>query len=204
MADIEMTIDAVREIANRTMETLKQQAQASARRFGDVELPPSAFGGWQQGVALGRHHQGAHDVFMKTIEGVVADLEEFAQKLRDTADSSEKRDQEVEAALLALGRGYRDRTFRSDRNYTATVEAQSGRKGVDAEVLAAEAAAAEAAERATATAAEHVPVVDGGQGDTVLGDAVLGDAVPGDAVPGDASAGQTAGDTPLEPVRPSF
>lgn len=132
MSEIEMTIDAVREIANRTMETLKQQAHASSRVFGDVRLGPDAFGGWAKGHALGRHHEAAHEVFMKTLEGVVADLEEFAQNLRDTADSSERRDEEVEASLLALGKGYRHRSFRSQQNYSATVEALTGAAGVDA------------------------------------------------------------------------
>ncbi len=143
--EFEMTIEAVREIANRTMGTMKSKAQASSRVFGDVDLPPAAFGGWQQGVALGRHHQGAHEVFMKTLEGVLADLEEFEQNLRDTADSSERRDEDVEASLLALGRGYRDRRFRSQERYTEAVEAESGRKGIAADELAAEAAATEAA-----------------------------------------------------------
>ncbi len=159
--EIEMTIDAVREIANRTMGTMKGKAQASSRVFGDVDLPPSAFGGWQEGQALGRHHQAAHEVFKKTIEGVIADLEEFAQNLRDTADSSERRDEDVEALLLALGRGYRDRTFRSQESYTEAVEAESGRKGIDADVLAAEAAEDESVDRTTATAAEP-PVATGG------------------------------------------
>lgn len=144
MSEIEMTIDAVRQIANRTMGAMQQQAQSSSRVLGDVDLPASAFGGWPQGVALGHHHRAAHEVFAKTLEGVLADLEEFAQNLRDTADSSERSDEEVQASLLALGKGYRDHTFRSQRNYSTTVEALSGRKGVDAADLAAAAAEREA------------------------------------------------------------
>lgn len=138
MSEIEMTIDAVRDIANRTMGALKQQAEGSSRAFGDVDLPPAAFGGWNQAIALGRHHRAAHEVFMKTLEGVLADLEEFAQNLRDTADSSERRDEEVQASLLAMSKGYRERIFRSQQNYTATVEALSGVEGVQSGDLAAD------------------------------------------------------------------
>lgn len=136
MSEFEMTIDAVREIATRTMGTLTQQADSSTRVFGDVELPPSAFGGWPAAAGLGRHHQAAHEVFRRTLEGVVADLEEFAQNLRDTADSSERRDEEVQAALVALGKGYRHRSFKSQESYSATVEALTGVAGVDAATLA--------------------------------------------------------------------
>ncbi len=135
--EIEMTIEAVRAIANRTMGTMKSKAEQSSRTFGDVELPPSAFGGWTQAKALGRHHEGAHDVFMRTLAGVVADLETFQQNLRDTADSTERRDEEVEASLLALGKGYQHRTFESQRNYAETVAEQTGVAGVDAADLAA-------------------------------------------------------------------
>jgi hypothetical protein len=134
--EIEMTIDAVRAIANRTMGTMKGKAEQSSRTFGDVDLPASAFGGWEQAKALGRHHEGAHDVFRRTLEGVVADLQTFQQNLRDTADSSERRDEEVEESLLALGRGYQHRTFESQRNYSETVAEQTGVDGVEATDLA--------------------------------------------------------------------
>lgn len=156
MSEIEMTVEAVREIANRTMGALQQQAQSSTRRFGDVDLPVSAFGGWHQAQALGKHHRAAHEVFTRTLEGVLTDLEEFAQNLRDTADSSERRDEEVQASLVALGKGYRDRVFRSQRNYTETVHELSGLAGVDAADLAG------AAGRKPDTVTQgQVPAVDG-------------------------------------------
>lgn len=142
--EIQMTIDAVREIANRTMGQMKGRAERSSRTFANMSLPASAFGGWSEAVELGRHHEAAQDVFLRTLEGVIADLETFEQNLRDTAESSERADEEVEAALLALGRGYQQRTFRSEQNYTESVEVHTGRSGVAAGQLEAEAVATQA------------------------------------------------------------
>lgn len=126
----EMTADAVRDIANRAMESTRSRTERKAHDFGDIDLPPAAFGGWPEGRRLGRHHDGAHQVLLETINGVVADLEEFAANLRATADSAEAQDEQVEAALVSLGRRYRDHTFHSDANYTDKVEQVSGEENI--------------------------------------------------------------------------
>lgn len=155
--DIEMTIDALRDIANRTMGSMKDQAQGTARQFGNINLPPGAFGGWEEGRRLGRHHQGAHEVFASTLEGVIADLEQFARNLRETADATEQREEAVEEGLLALGRGYRERTFVSDKTYTDTVLAVTGETVAPGE-LAVEAGLR--AEEGLATPAEQAATAD--------------------------------------------
>ncbi len=126
----EMTADAVRDIANRAMESTRSRTERKAHDFGDIDLPPAAFGGWPEGRRLGRHHDGAHQVLLETINGVVADLEEFAANLRATADTAEAQDEQVEAALVSLGRRYREHTFHSDANYTDKVGQVSGQENV--------------------------------------------------------------------------
>ncbi len=193
--EIEMTIEAVRSIANSTMEQLRGKAEGSTRTLGNVRLPASAFGGWPRAQALGRHHESAHDVFVRTLEGVIADLEAFAQNLRDTADSTERRDEEVEADLVALGRGYSERTFQSRANYSAAVEEHSGRAGVDAGTLAEEAAAIEAG------AVETGPVGTGAESGAVGGQEPPADASRGTGVA--AEPGSDVGGTPAAEPGPT-
>lgn len=123
---IEMTIQAVKDIANQTMGELETRASDSRTKFQALDLPARAFGEVPLGLALARHHDAAHQVFLETINGVVKDLEDFAQKLRDTASSNEARDEEVETALVALGNRYQDHNFQADENYDRTVVAQGG------------------------------------------------------------------------------
>jgi hypothetical protein len=191
--DIEMTIEAVRDIANRTVESMRTRAESTTRSFGDVQLPPAAFGGWAEARALGRHHQGAHEVFVSTLQGVVADLEAFAQNLRDSAASTEQRDEEVEALLVSIGR-YQERTLRSRQNYTASVAAVTGQEGVEAGELAAQAEAEAATERGPGPDAG---TVTGGQDTT--GASGHASPEPSAEAPADASSTDSPDDRPTEP-----
>jgi hypothetical protein len=115
--EIEMTISEIREIATRTMSELQGQAENTRTPFGNLALPPGAFGEVPLGQALGRQHQAAHDVFVQTIDGIVADLRDFQQRLLQSAESQESTDDAAQAALVSLGQGYADHTFRSTESY---------------------------------------------------------------------------------------
>jgi hypothetical protein len=115
--EIEMTIAEIRRIADETMASMQSTAESETRSFSNLKVPVSAFGGTPQGKTLGRQHEAAHEVFVQTIEGVIADLREFQRNLRACADSHEDTDEAAKAALTALGRSYARHTYRSAYNY---------------------------------------------------------------------------------------
>jgi hypothetical protein len=78
-------------------------------RFDDLALAREAFGGSEQGLRLGGHHDRAHQVIAETLSGVVADLRDFREgvldaetRLRDIDGGSAQDLDRTQAALAEL------------------------------------------------------------------------------------------------------
>jgi len=118
---IHMTIDELRSIADSKLPGLKDDAGRSRDQFRNLHLGDGAFSDFPEAQAVARQHTGAHEVFVDTINGVIADLEDFEQRLRESVANAEATDEQVEASMVALGKrlshGY---NFASDKSYMAS------------------------------------------------------------------------------------
>src|SRR5262245_516181 len=123
---IQMTIDALRTIADSKLPGLKDDASHSRDRFRNLHLGDGAFSDFPEAQVVARQYTGTHEVFVDTISGVIADLQDFEQRLRDSVASAEATDEQVEASLVALGQrlshGY---TFAADKSYRASNRAHA-------------------------------------------------------------------------------
>jgi hypothetical protein len=122
---IRMTIDALKDIAHSRLPGLQSDAGTTRDRFRNLQLPAAAFSDFPEAQAVGRQHEGAHEVFVDTINGVIADLADFEQRLRDSVASAEVTDEQVEAAMAALGNRFSrpGHTFVSERGYQRSNQA---------------------------------------------------------------------------------
>jgi hypothetical protein len=132
---IRMTIDALRDIAHSKLPGLQSDAALARDRFRSLQLPSAAFSDYPQAQAVGSQHEGAHEVFVDTINGVIDDLAAFEQRLRDSVASAEATDEQVESAMVALGNSLSQpgHAFASARGY------QRGNRAHDEELSTGEA-----------------------------------------------------------------
>lgn len=121
---IEVTISAVLEIAN-SLSDAETDVNHASTSFKNLTLDVGAFGHSPLGKELGHQHQGAHEVFVETIQGVVADLRDFQQNLRDSMKSHEATDDSAEALLRGLAKKYDGHTYNADANYDQALHDQA-------------------------------------------------------------------------------
>ena len=117
VGQVEVTIDKIQRIANTTLPDAESDVTSKSHGFRDLTLSTDSFGEVPAARALGQQHQAAHQVFVETVQGVIADLQEFRQNLLDSMKAHESNDDAVHATLLALGNRYHDHTYHSDQNW---------------------------------------------------------------------------------------
>jgi hypothetical protein len=118
---VEMAIEEVLEIAKSTVSQIEDAAESKAARpFRDMEVDRGAFSEVPAAQALAGQHDAAKQVFLETVEGLVADLAEFKQRLLDSAATMEANDQSAEEMLTRLGRSYEGHSFVSDVRYESS------------------------------------------------------------------------------------
>ena len=91
-ARVEVTIDAIREIANSTLPAAEEDATHSSSSFKNLTLDvtaPSEATRWQGARPPA---PGAHEVFVETINGMISDLQDFAEKLLDVDEQPREHD----------------------------------------------------------------------------------------------------------------
>lgn len=121
---IEVTISEVLAIAS-SLSDAETDVDHASTSFKNLTLDVGAFGHSPLGKELGHQHQGAHEVFVETIQGVVADLRDFQQNLRDSMKSHEATDDSAEAMLLGLAKKYDGHTYSADANYDQALHDQA-------------------------------------------------------------------------------
>lgn len=102
---IEITIEAIRRIARDNMAAMQDNAHAQSADFRSLDLPPSAFGQVPIAQVVGAQHAAAHDVFMTTIDGVIADLQNFAANLEASCNAHEATDEQSAVDAQRAGQG---------------------------------------------------------------------------------------------------
>lgn len=157
---IQMTIDELKNIANSKMPGIQDDASRSRDKFRNMALSAGAFSEFPAAQALERQHEGVHEVFIDTINGVIADLESFQQKLRESVGSAEATDEQVEASLVALGRrlSSNEHVYRSEHDYT-----RSNKEHYDDLTAQTGTADAEATEASPAESEPREPAEEPGQ-----------------------------------------
>src|SRR6476659_9593286 len=103
---VEVTIDAIRDIANSTLPKAETDASHSGTSFKNLSLDVAAFGASPLGKELGHQHKGAHEVFVETIDGTIKDLQDFRQKLLDAMNNHENTDDAAQQLLLGISKRY--------------------------------------------------------------------------------------------------
>lgn len=115
---VDVAIDRVTAIANAKLPGAEDEVTTSTSEFRSFTPDTSSFSEVPLAQELALQHQAAHQVFVETIDGVIADLQEFRQTLLDSMKAHENTDDAAHAALLSLGQTYQDdHEFHSERNY---------------------------------------------------------------------------------------
>ena len=116
--EVKMVIDEVRAIARKTMADLTHQAGNHKSAFGgDAKVGHAAFGQVPKAQAFAAHQEAARQVFIDTLQGVIADLEAFRANLLACADAHQANDESVQAGLLALSNRLSPGNLASYRDY---------------------------------------------------------------------------------------
>jgi hypothetical protein len=102
---IEITIEAIRRIARDNMAAMQDNATSQSQDFRALDLAPSAFGQVPIAQTVGQQHQAAHQVFLETIDGVIADLETFAANIEASCNAHEATDEQSAADAQRAGQG---------------------------------------------------------------------------------------------------
>jgi hypothetical protein len=124
---IQITIEAIRKIARDNMAQMRDNATERSSDFVGLSLPPNAFSEVPIAQSVGRQHQAAQEVFARTIEGVIADLEAFAANLEASCAAHEAADEQSamdaqragQGALTNVSASMSDYRYRSDENFEA-------------------------------------------------------------------------------------
>jgi hypothetical protein len=122
---IQITIEAIRKIARDNMAQMRDNATERSSDFVGLSLPPGAFSEVPIAQSVGRQHQAAQEVFARTIEGVIADLEAFAANLEASCAAHEATDEQSatdaqragQGALTNVSASMGDYQYRSDENF---------------------------------------------------------------------------------------
>lgn len=114
---VAITIERIKEIARTTMERLQGDARTGTSDFRNTHLGKAAFGEVPKALDYAEQQQAAHTVFLETIHGIIADLEEFQQNLLASAEAHERNDEAVAAALTALSGRYEHHQFAAQKGY---------------------------------------------------------------------------------------
>ena len=99
---INILIDEIEAIAQQTRGQIREDAEQGATTFANVTLDVGAFNGIPPGLAFHTQQQAAHQVFVETINGVVADLEQFGETLAANAASHRAVDESNADTLTAM------------------------------------------------------------------------------------------------------
>ena len=124
--EIELLIDEIVQIAKDMQGYVSEDADTAASAFQSAKINASAFADIPPGMEFFTQQQAAHQVFVETIKGVVADLQQFGETLQGNAENHRAVDesnadtltayevqQDQQAASQAMGevnQDYGDRT----------------------------------------------------------------------------------------------
>ena len=104
--EVEISIERIREIARTTMTGMHDDAHTQTRDFSNTKLGEGAFGEVPQALEFAAQQEAAHQVFVKTVNDVLKELEEFGRNLLSTADSHSSNDEAVEQTMAGMNRRY--------------------------------------------------------------------------------------------------
>lgn len=100
--DLEITIEAIQDIATRTMSELEERAQAERRDLREAVISPGSFGSAPPGQAVAASAQAAHEVFTATVAGIVDVLRQYQQNLLAVVRTYTAVDEANAAGLASL------------------------------------------------------------------------------------------------------
>ncbi|MEZ5096358.1 MAG: hypothetical protein R2731_09700 [Nocardioides sp.] len=105
LRDLSVDEDAIATVVAK-LQAVADDVEGSG--FRDLDLPGAAFGGSSRGQALSLHHAAAYNVVVKTLEGLVRDLQDFgtgvtrAVELVKDADTMTATDLKRQADAVAV------------------------------------------------------------------------------------------------------
>ena len=100
--EINVLIEEIEAIAQQTRGYIRTDAEQGATTFANATLDAGAFAGIPPGLEFHAQQQAAHQVFVETINGVVADLEQFGETLAANAASHRAVDESNADTLTAM------------------------------------------------------------------------------------------------------
>ena len=126
LGELDLVIDQA--VIDQAVKTLHDTSgDLSDSGFRRLQVPASVFGASARGLELGAHHGKAHQVIKATLEGVILDLEGFADGLRraeelvrsaddDAADQLARKQAAAELLVLASQHSHGDERNHAARN----------------------------------------------------------------------------------------
>ncbi len=128
---IEITIETIRRIARDNMSAMQDNATSQSSDFRALSLPPSAFSQVPIAQTVGQQHQAAHQVFMDTIDGVIADLQTFAANIEASCNAHEATDEQSATDAQRAGQGALSGVNESMSGYQSQAERNFDNAGAE-------------------------------------------------------------------------
>lgn len=121
MAEIEMSFDGIRAVANTLDGDLKSRATTTKNKFNQDPLGPGAAGGSAAAHNFVGQANAARALYKDTLANLVEDFGAFAQEFRDSVTTATETEEAVKAALRSLDPGAL--TLRSQKAYNRHLDA---------------------------------------------------------------------------------
>ncbi len=128
---VQITIEEVMAIARQHLPGAEDDVTVATRDFRNLDLDPGAFGEVPAARHLGVQHQAVHEVFVETVNGVTADLRDFADQLLASAQAHQDSDDAVHATLLTFASGYSGHVSQADDSFDRARSEQGDKLGVE-------------------------------------------------------------------------
>lgn len=197
--EIQLTIDAIKDIANRVMAELHENAAERGQAMSSVQIRPGSFGETDIAQKVGNTAAAAHEVFQGTVRGIVTVLEQYQQNLIATVNTYTAAD---DANAADISRLTPQALIEHYQQLNAQTIGQEGGRHTDVEASEQESFDEASAEYDIApggderTSAGQRPADGHGpadgeqpQGPAPTGDGSTGDGSTGDGATGDGATG---------------
>lgn len=142
-ARVEITIERIEEIARTMMASMDDTARNKSSDFRNTKLSQGVFGQYDRAQEFAAQQDAAHQVFVETIQGVIADLRAFQENLLASARTSRRTDEAAESSLTVKARNDQavttamakvDSRFGEDYTYNAQEQYDEARTDKDLDV----------------------------------------------------------------------
>ncbi|MBC7630362.1 hypothetical protein [Aeromicrobium sp.] len=132
-AGIQVAIEAIEEIKNRGLTDAENLATSATSEFRHNRTPLHAFSSFPMAAEVAQQQDAAYQVYVSTIDGVLADLRTFQANLGGNVNSWKTVDEDTQARLIKFASNFGDTSLQSVTANEQARETYAEKLGVPAD-----------------------------------------------------------------------